>query len=327
MIGRRTFLAGTGAVLLAAPLAAEAQSAKSYRIGLLFPLSAADSAPLVEAFRQGLRELGDVEGQTVAIEVRYADAHADRLSDLAAELLQVKVDIIVATNNPAIAAAQRVTTTTPIVMAGATDPVGSGFVTALSRPGGRITGLSSQFSEVGGKRLQLLKEAIPGVFRVALLWDPTEPGRRAEVNVIEAAARALEVPLQLLEVRSPQDIDSAFAAMSRERAGAVLAQGTSLLFGQRARIAEHAARRRLPSMCALKEYVEAGCLMSYAVSLTDSYRRAASFVHKIRAGAAPADLPVEQPTKFELVINLKTAKALGLIIPPSLLGRADEVIQ
>jgi putative tryptophan/tyrosine transport system substrate-binding protein len=324
---RRRFLLTSLAGALAAPLAAEPQPARIYRIGVLHPLSSADATPHLEAFRQGLRQLGDVEGQSVAIESRYAYAQADRLPDLAVELVRSKVDIILAVNNPAIAAAQRATTTTPIVMAGATDPVGAGFVTALARPGGRITGLSSQFGEAGGKRLQLLREAIPNVSRVAVLWDPTEPGRRAEVSVIEAAARGLKMPLQILEARSPQDIDIAFTAMTREHAGAVLAQGTSMLFGQRARIAEHAAQRHLPSMCALKEYVEAGCLMSYAVSLTDSFRRAASFVHKIRAGAAPGDLPVEQPTKFEMVINLKTAKALELTIPPSLLARADQIIE
>src|SRR5262249_44061699 len=194
---------------LAAPPAAEPQPTRIYRIGVLHPLSGPDGTPHLEAFRQGLRQLGDVEGQNIAIEARYADARADRLPDLAAELAPSKVDIILAVNNPASAAAQRATTTTPIVMAGATDPIGAGFVTALARPGGRITGLSSQFGEAGGKRLQLLREAIPNVSRVAVLWDPTEPGRRAEVSVIAAAARALEVPLQILEARSPQDIDIA----------------------------------------------------------------------------------------------------------------------
>ena len=326
MISRRAFIA-TVAGILASPLAAEAQAGKVYRIGVLQPLSTTDSAPHLDAFRQGLRELGDVEGQNIAIESRYAEGHADRLPALAAELIRAQVDIILAVNNPGIAAAQRATKTIPIVMVIATDPVGSGFVASLARPGANITGLSAQFAELGGKRLQLLREAIPNVSRVAILWDPTKPGRRAEVSAIEVAGRALGVQLQLLEMRSPNEIASAFASMMHERAGAVIVQGTSMLYAQRARIADHAARTRLSWLCALREFVEAGCLMSYSGSLTERYRRAATYVDKILKGAKPADLPIEQPTKFELVINLKTAKTLGLTIPPSLLLRADEVIQ
>jgi len=311
-----------------APVAAGSQEAgRIYRIGFLSPQSAADFGPYVEAFRQGLRELGDVEGQNIAIEFRYADARADRLPDLVTELIRSNVDIILAVNNPAIAAAQRATTTIPIVMVIPTDAVGSGFVASLARPGGNITGLSIQFAELGGKRLQLLREAIPNVSRVAVLWDPSEPGRREEVGVIEVASRTSGVQLQLLEARSFDEIGSAFASMTRERSGAVIVQGTSMLFGQRARIAEQAARRRLPSMCPGREYTEAGCLMSYTVRFTDALRRAAYYVDRILKGAKPADLPVEQPTKFELVINLKTAKALGLTIPQSVLGRADQVIE
>jgi ABC-type uncharacterized transport system substrate-binding protein len=325
-VDRRAFLGTLAGGLFAAPRVVGAQAGKVYRIGFLSPLSAADSTPYLEAFRQGLRELGDVEGQNIATVSRFADGRADHLPDMAAELIRIKVDIIVAIANPATAAAQRATRTVPIVMM-ASDPVGSGFVTSLARPGGNITGLSAQFAELSGKRLELLREALPTVSRVAVLWDPTEPGRREEVSTIEVAARASGVQLQLLEVRSPNEIGSAFDSMIRGRAGAVIVQGTSMLFSQRARIAEHAARRHLSAMCALREYVRAGCLMSYDVSLTDLSRRAAGVVHKIRTGATPTDLPVEQPTKFELVINLRTAKALGLTIPPSLLQRADQVIE
>ena len=208
----------------------------------------------------------------------------------------------------------------------ATDPVGAGFVASLARPGGNITGLSSQFAELGPKRLQLLREAVPTLSRVAILWDPTEPGRREEMGVIELTARASGLRVQRFEARSPNEIGRAFASLSRESGDALVVQGTSMLFDQRAPIAEHAIKRRLPAICAIKAFVEAGCLMSYSASLIDVFRRAAGFVHKIRTGATPADLPVEQPTKFELVINLKTAKTLGLAIPQSLLVRADEII-
>ena len=324
---RRMFVGTLGLALLGAPLAPWAQAGKIYRIGFLSSQSNADIAPSIEAFRQGLRELGDVDGQNVAIESRYADGHADRLPALAAELVRHQVDLILAINNPSIAAAQRETRTIPIVMVGATDPVGSGFVASLAQPGGNITGLSSQFAETGGKRLQLLREAVPNVSQIAVLWDPSEPGRRDEVSVIEAAAPPLRVRLQLFEARSPDGIGGAFASMIRAHAGAVIVQGTSMLFGQKTQIAEYAIKSRLPSACALTEYVQAGCLMSHLGGLPDFFRRAAHVVHKIRTGAKPADLPVEQPTKFELVINLKTAKALGLTIPQSLLLRADQIIQ
>ncbi len=323
---RRLFLGTIAGGLLAAPLAAEAQAGKVYRIGFLSPQSADDITPCLEAFRQRLREVGDVEGQNMAIVPRYADGRPDRLPGMAAEFVRLNVDIILALNNPATAAAKRATRTIPIVMM-ATDPVGQGFVASLARPGGNITGLSGQFAEIGGKRFALLREALPKVSRVAVLWDPTEPGRREEVRAIEDAARASGVQLQPLEVRNPNEIGSAFDSMIREGAGAAIVQGTSMLFSQRAQIGDQAARHHLPAMCALREYVQAGCLMSYAVSFVDLCRRAAGVVHKIRTGARPADLPVEQPTKFELLINLKTAKALGLTIPPSLLARADQVIQ
>jgi putative tryptophan/tyrosine transport system substrate-binding protein len=313
--------------IILAPPATEAQIGKSYRIGFLGPSSAPENASWLEALRHGLRELGDVEGQNIVIEPRYADGHADRLPDLAAELVRLNVDVIVAPNNPAVAAAQRATRTIPIVMVAPTDPVGSGFVASLPRPGGNITGLSSQFAEIGSKRFQLLREAVPNVSRIAVLWDPTEPGRRDEVSVIEDASRTSGVQLWLFEARSPQEIDRAFASMIQTGAGAAIVQGTGMLFGQRARIAEQAARHRLPSMCAVREFVEAGCLMSYSVQFSDAFRRAAAYVDKILKGSKPADLPVEQPRTFDLVINLKTAKALGLTIPQSLLLRADQIIE
>ena len=316
---RRAFLASVTGGLLAAPLAAEAQQpGKIYRIGFLSPQSAEDITPCLDAFRRGLREVGDLEGQNIAIVPRYADGRPDRLPGMATEFVRLNVDIILAMNNPATAAAKRATRTIPIVMM-ATEPVGQGFVASLARPGGNITGLSGQFAELGGKRFALLREALPKVSRV--------PGRREEVRAIEDATRASGVQLQLLEVRSPNEIGSAFDSMIREGAGAAIVQGTSMLLSQRAQIGDHAVRHHLPAMCALREYVQAGCLMSYAVSLVDLCRRAAGVVHKVRTGAMPADLPVEQPTKFELVINLKTAKALGITIPPSLLQRADQVIE
>src|SRR5262245_49548771 len=245
-LGRRRFMVTVAGGLLA-PLAAEAQGGKTYRIGALTPFSDADGAPYLEAFRQGLRELGDVEGQHIAIEWRGAHGKAEQFPDLATELMRLKVDIILAANNPAIAAAQRATRTIPIVMVLATDPVGAGFVASLARPGGNITGLSSQFAELGPKRLQLLREAVPNVSRVAVLWDPTEPGRREEVSAIELTASAAGVRVQRFEARSPNDIGNAFAAVSREGVGALIVQGTSMLFGQRAAIAEHTVKRRLPA--------------------------------------------------------------------------------
>ncbi len=314
-----------------APLAAGAQAGKVPRIGVLV-ISAAAPGPgnplfTVGVFRQGLRELDYVEGQNVALEVRSTDGRPDRLPDLAAELVRLKVDVILAPSNPVIAAAQKATTSIPIVMSNATDPVASGFVASLARPGGNITGLTIQSPDVAGKALQLFKEAVPGHARVAVLWDPAFPGGRQQLSEVEAAARALGVQLQLVETRSPSELDGAFAAVTRDRARAAFIAGSAMQFGGRARIAELAVKHHLPTMCVLREYVEAGCLIGYGTSLTDQFRRAAYFVDRILKGAKPADLPVEQPTKFYFIINLKTAKALGLTIPQSFLVRADEVIQ
>ena len=320
---RRTFLAGTGAVLLAEPWAADAQPlSKAPRIGVLEASPGFD-----DALHDGFRQFGYVEGTNIAIEWRWARARAERFPELATELVGLKVDVIIAANNPAVAAAQKATKTIPIVMVMVTDPVRLGFVASLARPAGNITGLTIQAPELSGKRLQLLKEVAPQVTRVAVLWDSTEPGREQLVKETEVAAPGMGLQLRTLEVRSPSQIDSIFASMAKERVGAVLVYGSSLLYAHRARIADLATRYRLPAMCPAQEWMDAGFVMSYSPSLNDMYRRAPYFVDKILKGAKPADLPVEQPTKFGLVINLKTAKALGLTIPPSLLARADQVIE
>jgi putative ABC transport system substrate-binding protein len=324
---RRTFLCGLALGTLSAPLAAEAQQMQRVgRLGVLTGQSL-EGSPWAYALRQGLSDLGYLEGQNIVIEWRGARGRVERVSDLAAELVKLEVDVILADSNPAVAAAQKATKRIPIVMVFPTDPVGFGFVASLARPGGNTTGLTSQGRETGGKRLELLKEAVPNPAKLAILWDPTELGRRDQVKEVETAARASGVKVQLVEARSLSELDGAFATMAREGAGAVYVQGSTIMSAHRAPIAELAARRRLPTMCGTREYVEAGCLLSYNASFRDLYRRAAYYVDKILKGAKPADLPIEQPTKFELVINLKTAKAIGLTIPPSLLQRADEVIQ
>jgi len=310
--------------LTLAPLAAETQSGKVFRIGIAGP---APGNPLLVVFRQGLRELGYVEGQNVALEVRSVDGRPERLPDLLAELVRLKVDVILAPSDQVIAAAQKATTSIPIVMSNASDPVARGFVVSLARPGGNITGLTIQAPDIAGKNLQLFKEAVPGLARVGVLWDPGFPGGRQYLSEAEAAAKALGVQLQPVEVRNPDEFDGAFAALTRDRARAAFIAGSPMLFVNRARMAELAVKHHLPTVCALREYVEAGCLIGYGTSVTAQFRRAAYFVDRILKGAKPADLPVEQPTKFELVINLKTAKVLGLTIPQSVLGRADEIIQ
>jgi ABC-type uncharacterized transport system substrate-binding protein len=321
---RRAFLGTLG--LLAAPLVAEAQpAARVPRIGVLG--SQALGAGPDDAFRDGLRQVGYVEGRNIAIEWRGAQASAHRFPELAADLVRLKVEVIVAANNSAVAAAQKATASIPIVMIIATDPVRLGFVTSLARPSGNITGLTIQTPELAGKRLALLKEAVPELTRVAVLWDPTEPGRRDLVKEAEVAAPRLGLRLQAFEVRSDREIARVFAAMTRERVGAVLVYGSSMLAVHRATIGELAAKSRLPTMAVTREWIDAGFIMSYGTNLNDMYRRAPYFVDKILRGAKPADLPVEQPTKFEFVLNLKAAKALGLTIPPSLLQRADQVIE
>ncbi len=329
MSTRRAFIGTLAGGLLTAPFAAEAQqAAKVPRIGWLGDSPAA--GPRLEAFFQGLRDLGYVEGRNLVIEYRYAEGKPERLPALAAELVALKVDVIVAANTLVALAAKQATTTLPIVFAAAADPVTSGLVTSLARPGGNVTGMSALIPELVGKCLEHLKQAVPGVSRVAVLWQPGALVERTERDILketEVAARALGVRLQFVEARGPADFDRAFSDMTRARAGALTVWSTPMFTGERRRLVDLAAKNRLPAVYAQRDFVDAGGLMSYGPNGPDLFRRAATYVDKILKGAKPADLPVEQPTKFELVINLKTAKALGLTIPPSLLQRADEVIQ
>jgi putative ABC transport system substrate-binding protein len=329
VINRRAFIFATTGGLLAAPLARRAQQAgKVPRIGYL-ALNPAANPHLHEAFRQGLRDLGYVEGRNVVIEYRDAEGKPERLPALAAELVALKVDVLVAQPTVAALAAKQATRTLPIVFPVA-EPVTSGLVTSLARPGGNITGLSILAPEMASKGLELLKQAVPGVSRVAVLWDPGSfPERTAKdmLKEVEVAARALGVRLQFIEARGPDDFDRAFSEMTRARAGALTGLGGSMLFSERRRLVDLAAKNRLPVVYSWREGADTGGLMAYGPNILDLFRRAATYVDKILKGAKPGDLPVEQPTKFELVINLKTAKALGLTIPPSLLQRADQVIE
>ena len=318
------------AAVLVGPLAGGAQQAASFpRIGFLAPgsLSEPRFPRYVQAFRQGLRELGYVEDQNIAIEFRWAEGKYDRLPGLAAELVRLKVNVIVAGGAPAVQAAKRATATIPIVMAIVADPVAMGFVASLARPGGNIAGLSLMLPDLAGKQLELLKEVVPKISRVALLWNPANPGNAPQVRHAQDAARALGIQLHPMEARDLSEIDNAFAATTTERAGAVIVIADTVLLEHRTRIADHAVRRRLPTVFAVGEFVEAGGLLAYGPSLSDSFRRAATYVDKILKGASPANLPIEQPTTFELVVNLKAAKALGLTIPQAVLQRADQVIQ
>ena len=316
--------------LLAAPLAAEAQqAAKVYRIGLLggSPPNSPGGRRAWEGFFQGMRELGYVEGRDILVEGRWYGDRTDRLPALAAELVRLRVDVIVAGAPPAPEAAQRATSTIPIVMAIHSDPVGSGLAVSVAKPGKNVTGVSTLSLELVGKRLQLLKEAVPGISRVAVLWNPTVTTLALDVREAGVAARSLKVQLQVLEARAPSDLAGAFSAMAKDRTGGVLILTSSMFYAERTRIAELAAQSRVPAIYGVKEFAEAGGLMTYGVGLGESFRRAARYVDKILKGAKPADLPIEQPTKFELVVNLKAARTLGLTIPPSLLAQADEVIQ
>jgi putative ABC transport system substrate-binding protein len=314
--------------LLAAPLATEAQQpAQIRRIGFLSPAWFTLHTHNREAFLQGLRELGWVEGQNIAIEYRYTEGRYDRLPDLAAELVRLKVDVIYAPSAPATQAAKQATTTIPIVMDTLGDPVQTGFVTGLAQPGGNITGTAGFALELGGKQLELLKEAVPGVTSVAALANPANPNTPHVLREIERAAQALDVQLRRMDVSDASELDAALAVMARERADALIVLPDPMVFGQRQRIVEWAARSRVPVMYFTREFVEAGGLMTYGPDLASRHRHAATYVDKILKGAKPADLPVEQPMTFELVINLKTAQALGLTIPPTLLFQADEVIR
>jgi putative ABC transport system substrate-binding protein len=330
MRGRLGLVVALALGMLLVPLTADAQPAgKVARIGYLGPTSPSSSSFFLDAFRQGLRELGWVEGQNIVIEYRFAEGKLDRLPDLAAELVRLKVNIIVTVASPGVAAAKNATETIPIIMiAGSADPVGLGLIASLARPGGNVTGSSySVGPEIVGKELELLKETVPTVRRVAVLSNPANPGQPLSIREVNVAARSVGVQLQLLEARGPNEFDGAFAAMAKERVGALLVVADSMFIFHRTRLADLAARSRLPAAYGTRDHVEAGGLMSYGPSVRDLYRRGATFVDKILKGAKPGDLPVEQPTKFELVINMKTAKTLGLTIPPVLLLRADEVIQ
>ena len=318
--------------LLVAPLAAAVAQPREKvpRVGYLNPGSAADPARLrrFEAFRQGLRELGYVEGQTIALEPRWAEGSYERYPALAADLIRVPVDVIVTVGGAATQATQHATRTIPIVMSVVIAPLESGLVPSLARPGGNITGLSMMAPDLVGKQLELLKVVVPNVSRVALLYNPANPGSAPQVREAEVAARALGVQLHLLEARGPQEIDRAFAAMTSERVGALVVLVDAILgLNQRSQIVALAAERRLPAVYGIREYAEAGGLLVYSASQLDVERRAALYVDKILKGAKPGDLPVEQPTKFQLILNLKTAEALGLTLPPTLLFQADEVIR
>jgi len=327
MIDRRTFLFAAAGGLLAARLAVAGQpTGKIYRIGFLSPSASADPS-ILDAFREGLRELGYVEGRNIAIASRWAEGKYDRLPGLAAQLVDLKVDIIVATAVPAIRAAKEATRTIPIIMAVVVDPMATGLVASLALPGENITGLSSIAPEVTGKQLEMLKEVVPKASLVAVLWNPANAGNAPQVRQAQNAARALGVRLQPLEARGPSEIDSAFATMTSEQAGAVIVLVDAMFLDHRTQIADLAARRRLPAVYGLSDHAEAGGLMAYGPNRLAIVRRAATYVDKILKGAKPGDLPIEQPTRFALVINPKTAKALGLTIPPSLLQRADQVIE
>src|SRR5258705_9391767 len=323
---RRGFIEVIAGGILAAPLAAEAQQlGNTPCLGYLSPVSA--GAPGYVIFRQSLRELGYVEGENIAFLDGFAEGHPGRLPGLAAELIRQKVDIILAASPPAIRAAKNATTAIPIVMITADDPVRSGYVASLARPGGNITGVTFLAVDLFSKQMELLKQVVPGLKRVAFLWDPTMPTTTEDVTGVRAAARRLGLQLQVVEARGSSDYDAVFAAIERGRAGALVIPGSPTFIQDRSRIIGLAARHRLPASYGLKEDAEAGGLMSYGPRQADSVRLAATYVDKILKGAKPADLPVEQPRKFELVINLKTAKTLGLTIPPSLLLRADQVIE
>ena len=315
-------------VLLAVGVTAEAQQPKKVpRIGFLATVSPSTISDRVEAFRQGLRELGYVEGKNIVVEWRYAEGKLDRLPALAAELVRLKTDVIVTAGPQATRRAKEATVTIPIVMGFDNDPVGSGFVASLPRPGGNITGLATLYPEISGKQLELLKEIVPKLSRVAVLGDSNEPGNAQALKEVELAAGAFKVQLQYLDVLNLKDIENAFQSASKQRAGAVLVMAGPVMPAHRTEVVNLAAKNRLPAMYFRSDFVEAGGLMTYNVNYNDLFRRAATFVDKILKGRTPADLPVEQSTKFELIINLKAAKQIGLTIPPNVLARADKVIK
>jgi len=326
MMDRRTFIRRLAGSVILLPMAASAETpAKAHRIGVLMSTTPVAASHIVAAFADGLRELGHVEGKNVVFEYRWAEGKPERFAEMAADLVRQKVDVIVASSQAPALAARRATQTIPIVMVNVTDPVEVGLVTSLARPGGNVTGLSQQLTpEIRAKQLQLLKEALPKVSRVGVLRSPaTTVGLRE----YEAAGPALELRVQFVEVRGADDLGRAFATMARDRVDALLVPGDILLFTERQHVTALAREHRLPGIYSLREFTEAGGLMSYSVRISEQFRRAAVYVDKILRGASPATLPVEPPSQYELVINLKTAKALGLTIPQSLLIRADQLIE
>jgi putative ABC transport system substrate-binding protein len=330
-VDRRRFLTAVAGAL-AAPFAAEAQQTKVFRMGYLSQLSRSDPtyASLRGALRQGLREHGYVEGQTISIEWRFAEGRQSTLSNLASDLVRLQVDLLFAEATPSALAAKRATSTIPIVFSPIADPVGSGLVANLARPGGNITGLTFMAPELGGKRLELLKEAVPRMALLAVLSHPGNPSEATLKSLLaetESAARVAGVQLQRHEAKGPDDLDKAFGAMSRARVDGLILLPSAMFSSERRRIADLAAQHRLPTMFFFREFAEAGGLVSYGPNFVELWQRAAAYVDRILKGARPSDLPVEQPTRVELVINLKTAKVLGLTIPPSLLLRADQVIE
>jgi putative ABC transport system substrate-binding protein len=327
----RLVVAGLTAVallFLEAPVAAETQPARAIpRIGYLTAGSVDIETSRLAAFRQGLRELGYSEGQNIVVEPRYAEGRYERIPELIAELVRLKVDVLVATTIPVVAAAKKATSSIPIVMVGVGDPVRTGVVASLGRPGGNITGNTLLSADTSAKRVQLLREALPNVSRVAIIWNPANASAVPTFQEARSAARALGVALQSVEVSQPTQLDGAFTALTKTRPDALIVTADPLIQVHVGRVVDFAARHRLPAMYTLREHVIAGGLMSYGASLHDLFRRSATHVDKLLKGAKPADLPVEQPTKFELVINLKTAKTLGLTIPPPVMLRADEIIE
>jgi putative ABC transport system substrate-binding protein len=332
MIDRRTFLGALVSGVLAAPLAAEGQqqAGKVYRVGTLFSASREDAVPRIAALERGLASLGYVAGQNVVFVHRYADdAKLTRVAELATELVQAGVDVVVTATNPTTTAMMKATSTVPIVMAVGVEPVSAGLVASITRPGGNVTGLTFDVdpAQLAGKRLGILKELVPSLARVGVLWNPTYGPGGLRFKGTEDAGRKLGIAVISARVTEPGELEPAFAELQRARAQALIVMSDPMTAAQRKRIAELAASHRLPAIYALREFVEAGGLSSYATSLVDQYRRAASYVDRILKGAKPGDLPVEQPTAFELWINARAARALGLTIPPSLLQRADQVIE
>jgi len=327
---RREFIAALGGAAATWPLAVRAQqpAGRVYRVGYLMVASREQTLHLIKAFEEGLSSLGYHVGENVVIEYRFADGEMERLPGLAADLVRLGVDIIVTGVNPNTVAAMKATLTLPIVMTNSTDPIGAGLVASLARPGGNVTGLSSDTGDdLNGKRLELLKETLPNLARLGILWNPDFAPNESRLTSMREPARALGLATIPVEARGVDTLEQAFATMFRERAQAFIVLSDGVLFNYRSQISVMAFRNRLPAASTQREYADAGLLLTYGVDFRDLFRRSANFVDKIFKGAKPADLPVEQPTKFELVINIKTAKALGLTVPPLLLARADEVIE